>query len=955
MPSPATPSSCFVVLLGGLLQLSAPWALAAEYHVSVSGNDASGTGTPSASWRTVQKAANAARPGDTVFLHAGIYRETVVPAHSGTAGQQIVYRSYPGEKATLSGLDPLGEWTAEGAGLHWAEMPWDLGDGNQIFTAGEMLPEAHWPNNTGTLLQPLRAVAGAGTATSITDDALSGAADAHVGAAIHLLSGKAWIIQTAPVTAYDDATRTLRFAGLHRVGDAYTPQAGNRYHLSGLKAYLDSPGEWWYDRDQARLYLHGAVPAAGLEAKRRRVAFALDDRQHIQIIDVDVVGATITMNQGTEDCLIQGGRFSHVSHRAFNTAAGEQEGLGLLLHGHRNEINRCEITHSSGSLVTVAGEENRLVNCHVHHGGYVPDWPGLVNLRGVRSLVSHNTISEAGRVCLFLKSARENLIQYNKVFHSGRLATDLGNFYAVNTDAQNTEIRFNHFHDNVATHTGSEFYPDNYTSNFIVHHNVMWGSEGIRLNTPSNYILIYNNTALDVRTPVRAWGRYFGGDMSFNRIYNNIVAGLGTIHANPAANTDHGHNLTADPGFVDPAARDYRLRPTAVAAIDQGVVEPGITDGYSGRAPDIGAYELSAPDWKPGHDFNQPPSPPVWTPPQARHRNRVINGGFESGALAPWTRIDAQQAAVVYDDRWRKTEAEGLSRAQFYGVQLGGTPALDSIGQTVTGLEPDMDYRLGAWLRSPAGEKIEITVQDFGGEPVSRTYASAVWMLHKLTFRTGADATRATIQVRKISAGSDFVYADDIGLQILTDELPAAPFADGFESGFAGWTVLNGQPSTSDTVARTGRFSYIVDEEKDALKRRLRPGAAKVVTVWFYDALADVAHAQIRADDGSNIRGIGLETGISASHYVFWADSTKSMSPTVSSVARSRGWHEARLDYSSDERCELYLDGTLIAALPGLTDFSEVRIGALTTFRERQPATQAPARGPVYFDDVEIR
>ena len=36
---------------------------------------------------------------------------------------------------------------------------------------------------------------------------------------------------------------------------------------------------------------------------------------------------------------------------------------------------------------------------------------------------------------------------------------------------------------------------------------------------------------------------------------------------------------------------DFRLKPGS-AAIDRGVVLPNVTDGFSGRAPDLGALEL---------------------------------------------------------------------------------------------------------------------------------------------------------------------------------------------------------------------------------------------------------------------------------------------------------------------------------------------------------------------------
>ena len=46
--------------------------------------------------------------------------------------------------------------------------------------------------------------------------------------------------------------------------------------------------------------------------------------------------------------------------------------------------------------------------------------------------------------------------------------------------------------------------------------------------------------------------------------------------------------------LYDPAVVDLRLREGS-AAIDAGVELPGITDGFQGRAPDLGAYELGGP------------------------------------------------------------------------------------------------------------------------------------------------------------------------------------------------------------------------------------------------------------------------------------------------------------------------------------------------------------------------
>src|SRR5512147_2274994 len=59
-----------------LLVLHATLASADERHVAPTGNDAA-AGTQAAPFRTLRHALDVAGPGDTVYLHAGIYAERV--------------------------------------------------------------------------------------------------------------------------------------------------------------------------------------------------------------------------------------------------------------------------------------------------------------------------------------------------------------------------------------------------------------------------------------------------------------------------------------------------------------------------------------------------------------------------------------------------------------------------------------------------------------------------------------------------------------------------------------------------------------------------------------------------------------------------------------------------------------------------------------------------------------
>ncbi len=59
---------------------------------------------------TINAAAQQAQPGDTVLVHAGVYRERVAPARGGTEAQPIVYQAAPGEAVAVKGSDAWTHW-----------------------------------------------------------------------------------------------------------------------------------------------------------------------------------------------------------------------------------------------------------------------------------------------------------------------------------------------------------------------------------------------------------------------------------------------------------------------------------------------------------------------------------------------------------------------------------------------------------------------------------------------------------------------------------------------------------------------------------------------------------------------------------------------------------------------------------------------------------------------------
>src|SRR4051812_14938410 len=113
-----------------------PRVLLSTYYVSTSGNDAN-AGSLDYPFRSIQRAADFAGPGDTVLIRGGVYRETVRPARSGNSGDPVTFRPYNNETVTVSGADVVGNWSNYSGHVYRARQGWDLGFGeNQVFVDG---------------------------------------------------------------------------------------------------------------------------------------------------------------------------------------------------------------------------------------------------------------------------------------------------------------------------------------------------------------------------------------------------------------------------------------------------------------------------------------------------------------------------------------------------------------------------------------------------------------------------------------------------------------------------------------------------------------------------------------------------------------------------------------------------------------------------------------------------
>ncbi len=97
--------------------------VATDFHVSPGGDDALGGGS-TAPLRTLQAAADRAQPGDTITVHAGVYREWVHPRRGGDSdSRRIVYQAAPGERVEITGSEIVTNWLSVGGGVWKVTVP----------------------------------------------------------------------------------------------------------------------------------------------------------------------------------------------------------------------------------------------------------------------------------------------------------------------------------------------------------------------------------------------------------------------------------------------------------------------------------------------------------------------------------------------------------------------------------------------------------------------------------------------------------------------------------------------------------------------------------------------------------------------------------------------------------------------------------------------------------------
>lgn len=889
---------------------------AATYYVNGNpgitplGND-SNPGTSAAPFKTIQRAANAMlTAGDVCQIRGGVYRERVIVQAS-----NVTFQAYGSEIVTISGADPITAWQLESTNVYRATtMPtgWvSLGDGNQVFQGTgtqaslSMKPEARWPNTIETdgtlhpwqnsrLAHPTYNEVGDWsyvnsvsftTVASISDPQLPSRADDYwndPNVRVHIISGHGWIMKHPRVTGYTNATRTLVTNDNNLTPNgAYTITNGNEYYLTGKKAEMDSNGEWFFDTATGRLcfYSSTGAPTTGagyVEVKTRSHGFDLSNRSNVTLLNLDFFACSIKSNAASTNCVLNGLYMKFLNHSRMDSPE-----WGLTLRtGY--VLRNSELCFDSRGLVNLDGTDIRVINNLFHDSGYVPTWTrmvealnGDVNTNCTRNLVSHNTLRDSGRSLMGF-TGRESIIQYNDLYNAMLLTTDGGIYYAANRAGGNSVFQYNLLHGTVGPvgHSGASvkgFYLDNLHHGWVVHHNIIWGIAGhaMHFGNRQNFNMVFNNTCWEadggaLNTYLNTDGET--GTNMFNNLFNTVPNG----GENAWKHSDIRYNLYTDPQFAT-NPDSFQLAPGS-PAIDRGTPIPGITTGFTGTAPDLGALEVGGPIWTANVGYNAASAPnpdPTYLPlPAMTFANKVIDGSFESGVIAaPWTSTGTN-LSLLAGNSW----SDARFRTGAYVLRFTQAAGTSEIRQVVTGLLPNRKYKLYCGVqKTDATAAVKVGVRSYSGTAgtlyvnvpttgdwvTSRTVQSQ--LLFNVPFTTGPSNTTAEVYVTVTNpTGSTApVYVDDFSVQLVPGVPEYAPSAWNSFQLVQNWEAESNFTAVANvgTLGTVGSHGGMTFASNNSAVRIYDPGDTMKMTFTLPQAGKHKLNLRVRAGWTGNDRG----------------------------------------------------------------------------------------------------
>ncbi|MBX7257812.1 MAG: right-handed parallel beta-helix repeat-containing protein [Candidatus Hydrogenedentes bacterium] len=537
--------------------LGSSFALAqTTFYVAPNGNDAwSGSlAAPNAEksdgpFATLQRARDAARTaskkGVTVQVAGGTYELSqpleLSSEDSGAEAAPTVYTAAEGQEVRISGGKAVTAWTpvsdaaileqlaepargkvyeADLKALGIADFGSPDGGGMEVFCNDQRMTLSRWPNNDfvriveviGGEKVDVRGTVGdkIGKWTYEGDEPKRWSKEKD--AWVHGYWFWDWSDQRHKIKSIDTEKHIIEVEPPYH---GYGYRNGQWYYAFNLLSEIDTPGEWYLDRETGVLYFW---PPSDIAQAKVTVSVTKSLLQMNEASHVTVRGLTFEASRATP-VNVSGGtgvRIESCTVRNVGAAAVSISG------GTSNGVVGCHLYNLAGGGISLSGgDRNTLTpsdlfadNNHIHdYGQFYRMYHAGISLNGVGNRATHNLIHDAPHIGVVF-GGNDHIIEYNEIHHVCVESNDAGAIYAGRDwTMRGTQIRYNYMHDIsgfenkgcVGVYLDDMYCGTNISDNLFYKVTMAAFIGGGRDNIVSNNLFVDCNPALHIDSRAMGW------------------------------------------------------------------------------------------------------------------------------------------------------------------------------------------------------------------------------------------------------------------------------------------------------------------------------------------------------------------------------------------------------------------------------------------------------------------
>ncbi|MBT3380160.1 MAG: hypothetical protein HN742_35640 [Lentisphaerae bacterium] len=247
-----------------------------------------------------------------------------------------------------------------------------------------------------------------------------------------------------------------------------------RWYAYNLLAELDTPGEFYLDRQAGRLYFWPPEQGGSTVLSQADGLIRGDELSHVtfQGFTVEVCRSTAVVLRGGTGSHIVGCTLRNTGHRAASVSGGT-----------KHEIYGCDVYHcGEGGIGMYGGDRKTLTpaghnaeNNHVHHySRRARTYKTGITVSGCGNRIAHNLVHHGPHMALSA-GGNDHIVEYNEIHNAVYESGDAGAYYVGRDYTQRGNIlRYNYWHQIVGAtgHGGMTIYLDDQHCGHTIHGNL---------------------------------------------------------------------------------------------------------------------------------------------------------------------------------------------------------------------------------------------------------------------------------------------------------------------------------------------------------------------------------------------------------------------------------------------------------------------------------------------------